>query len=356
MLRSGNARIGEMMKKILIVLTFVFISLLSFADNTNTEITIMSLDEQTIELDFNVKLLLGMIKAENNPKYKKLLDYIDDNLAKKGEVKYSANINLKKASSEVFSESGELLYEEKLPEEFMDILNYSLATADDKEKTKKVIKGFYENTAYMLISKNNGKPKFFKEVNLESDGHKIKNTIEVILKRELTEAEKKELLSLKNEKLITKYRTYVDNEISKVYTDNNLTILKEFKNSTETLTAYDKNRNSLKREKRYTDSSYSNGTLKSYKNDKLVDEIVFENSMPKLKKMYYDDGNLAFEFPLKDGKIHGEAKKYYRSGKIREVYSFKNGKREGIGREYSETGEIIKESLYKDNEEIKKIK
>ena len=64
--------------------------------------------------------------------------------------------------------------------------------------------------------------------------------MEVILKRELTEAEKKELLSLKNEKLITKYRTYVDNEISKVYTDNNLTILKEFKNSTETLTAYDK--------------------------------------------------------------------------------------------------------------------
>ena len=98
MLWCGYARIGGMMKKILIVLTFVFISLLSFADNTNTEITIMSLDEQTIELDFNVKLLLGMIKAENNPKYKKLLDYIDDNLAKKGEVKYSANINLKKAS------------------------------------------------------------------------------------------------------------------------------------------------------------------------------------------------------------------------------------------------------------------
>jgi len=156
----------------------------------------------------------------------------------------------------------------------MDILNYSLATADDKEKTKKSIKGFYENTAYMLISKNNGKPKFFKEVNLESDGHKIKNTMEVILKRELTEAEKKELLSLKNEKLITKYRTYVDNEISKVYTDNNLTILKEFKNLTETLTAYDKNRNSLKREKRYTDSSYSNGILKSYKNDKLPTNTV----------------------------------------------------------------------------------
>ena len=44
---------------------------------------------------------------------------------------------------EVFSENGELLYEEKLPEEFMDILNYSLATADDKrKKLKKSIKRF----------------------------------------------------------------------------------------------------------------------------------------------------------------------------------------------------------------------
>ena len=344
------------MKKIFIVLTFIFISLLTFADNTNTEITIMSLDEQTIELDFNVKLLLGMIKAENNPKYKKLLDYIDDNLAKKGEVKYSANINLKKASSEVFSESGELLYEEKLPEEFMDLLNYSLVTADDREKTKKFIKGLYENTAYMLISKNNGKPKFFKEVNLESDGHKIKNTIEVILKRELTEAEKKELLSLKNEKLITKYRTYVDNEISKVYTDNNLTMLKEFKNLTETSIVYIKNNESIKKEIKYTDNTLSNGTMKSYKNDKLMEEIIFENSMPKLQKLYYENGKLEAEIPFKNDEVNGEVKIYYENGKIKEITPVKDGKKEGIGREYSETGEIIKESLYKDNEEIKKIK
>ena len=133
-------------------------------------------------------------------------------------------------------------------------------------------------------------------------------------------------------------------------------MVKEFKNLTETLTIYDKNRSSLKKEKKYTDSNYSNGTLKSYKNDKLVEEIFFENSMPKLKKMYYDDGNLAFEFPLKNGVINGEAKKYFRSGKIKEKYSFKNGKREGIGREYNETGKIIKEVLYKDDEEVKKIK
>ena len=126
------------MKKIFIVLTFIFISLASFAYNVNVGVRI-PLGEQKVELDFNVKLLLGMIKAENNPKYKKLLDYIDENLAKKGEVKYSANISLKRASSEVFSENGELLYEEKLPKEFMNFVNYSLSAADDKAKVKKLV-------------------------------------------------------------------------------------------------------------------------------------------------------------------------------------------------------------------------
>ena len=84
------------MKKIFIIFTFIFISLVSFANNVNVGVRI-PLGEQKVELDFNVKLLLGMIKAENNPKYKKLLDYIDENLAKKGEVKYSANISLKKS-------------------------------------------------------------------------------------------------------------------------------------------------------------------------------------------------------------------------------------------------------------------
>ena len=59
---------------------------------------------------------------------------------------------------------------------------------------------------------------------------------------------------------------------------------------------------------------------------------------------------------MKNGEVNGEAKNYYENGKIKEVYSFKNGKKEGIGREYSETGEIIKEVLYKDDEEVKKIK
>ena len=343
------------MKKIFIVFTFIFISLLSFANNVNVGVRI-PLGEQKVELDFNVKLLLGMIKAENNPKYKKLLDYIDENLAKKGEVKYSANISLKKASTEVFSENGELLYEEKLPEEFMNILNYSLATADDKAKVKKFIKGSYEKPAYMIISKNNGKPKIFIERSMEPDEHKIKTTTEVTLKRGLTEAEKKELLSLKNDKLITKYKSYVDSEISKAYTDNNLTMVQEFKNLTETSIAYIKNNENIKKEIKYTDNTLSNGTMKSYKNDKLMEEIIFENSMPKLQKLYYENGKLETEIPFKNDEVNGEVKIYYENGKIKEITPVKDGKKEGIGREYSETGKIITEILYKDDEEVKKIK
>ena len=45
-----------------------------------------------------------------------------------------------------------------------------------------------------------------------------------------------------------------------------------------------------------------------------------------------------------------------RMEKIKEITPVKDGKKEGIGREYSETGKIITEILYKDDEEVKKIK
>lgn len=343
------------MKKFLIILTFIFCSLLGFADNVNVGVRI-PLGEQKVELDFNVKLLLGMIKAENNPKYKKLLDYIDENLAKKGEVKYSANISLKRASSEVFSENGELLYEEKLPKEFTELLNHSMSVVDNKKETKNFFEEMYGKATYVLITKNNGKLKLFVEQNMGTNKEKMQVLTETVLKRELTENEKKELLILKNYELLVKYKTYIESEISKVYVNNKLTMVQEFKNLTETSIAYIKNNESIKKEIKYTDNTLSNGTMKSYKNDKLMEEIIFENSMPKLQKMYYDNGNLAVEIPMKNGEVNGKAKNYYENGKIKEVYSFKNGKKEGIGKEYSETGEIIKEVLYKDDEEVKKIK
>ena len=338
------------MKKIFIVLTFIFISLLSFADNTNVGVRI-PLGEQKVELDNNLKFLLGLTKVENDPKYKKLVDYVEDNLTKKGIVKYSGAINLKKGAMEIFSENGVLLSEEKLPDEFMTMISFPLNFEDDKEKVKKMLKEAYENPAYVTISKNNGKPKIYMERTMGPAEEKIKIIDEVILKRELTEAEKKELLSLENDKLIEKYKSYIESESSKGYQNNKLIITKEFKNLTETAVMYDKDNSSVKMEIKYKDNSLKNGTARSYTNNKLVQEMVFENSTAILIREYHDNGNLATELPA-----NGEAKIYYENGKIKESVPVKNGKREGIAREYDETGKVIKETLYRNDKEIKKAK
>ena len=338
------------MKKIFIVLTFVFISLLGFADNTNVGVRI-PLGEQKVELDPSLKMLMGLTKVENDPKYKKLVDYVEDNLTKKGIVKYSGAINLKKGAMEIFSENGVLLSEEKLPDEFMTMISFPLNFEDDKEKVKKMLKEAYENPTYVTISKNNGKPKIHMERTMGPAEEKIKIIDEVILKRELTEAEKKELLSLENDKLIEKYKSYIESESSKGYQNNKLIITKEFKNLTETAVMYDKDNSSVKMEIKYKDNSLKNGTARSYTNNKLVQEIVFENSTATLLREYHDNGNLATELPA-----NGEAKIYYENGKVKESVPVKNGKREGIAREYDETGKVIKETLYRNDKEIKKAK
>ena len=338
------------MKKIFIVLTFIFISLLSFADNTNVGVRI-PLGEQKVELDPSLKMLMGLTKVENDPKYKKLVDYVEENLAKKGIVKYSAAINLKKGAMEIFSENGVLLSEEKLPDEFMTMISFPLNFEDDKEKVKKMLKEAYENPAYVTISKNNGKPKIYMERTMGPAEEKIKIIDEVILKRELTEAEKKEMLSLKNDELIAKYKSYIEIESSKGYQNNKVVMAKEFKNLTETAVMYDKDNSSVKMEIKYKDNSLKNGTARSYTNNKLVQEMVFENSTAILLREYHDNGNLAAELPA-----NGEAKTYYENGKVKESIPIKNGKREGVGKEYDETGKVIKETLYRNDKEMKKAK
>lgn len=343
------------MKKFLIILTFIFCSLLGFADNVNVGVRI-PLEEPKIILDFNMKLMMGVVKVENNLKYKKLVSYVDENLSKKGRVKYSANINLKNTTIEIFSENGELLYEEKLPKEFTELLNHSMSVVDNKKETKNFFEEMYGKSTYVLITKNNGKLKLFVEQNMGTNKKKMQVLTETVLKRELTENEKKELLILKNYELLVKYKTYIESEISKVYVNNKLTMVQEFKNLTETSIVYIKNNESIKKEIKYTDNTLSNGTMKSYKNDKLMEEIIFENSMPKLQKLYYENGKLEAEIPFKNDEVNGEVKIYYENGKIKEITPVKDGKKEGIGREYSETGKIITEILYKDDEEVKKIK
>ena len=338
------------MKKFLIILTFLFVSIFAYSDSAISY-------SKSVNIDFDIRVMMGLTKIEetDNPKYKKFLNYIDENLVKKGEVKYSHKVNMDKKVVEFFSEKGEILLTENLPKEFLDIIDNSIRVAVNKEEIKKTIKNIYEDPyTYVSISKYKENLILFTEENMVNRG-KIKNTISVVLKRELTDNEKNELIYLKdnnNDEFFQKYRTYIDSETTKTYINDKLELFQEIKSLTETTILYKKNEVS-KVIVEYSDNNHINSVVKSYKNDKLLKETFIKNKKIVLEKEYYANGKLAREIPLKDGLINGEAKDYYENGKIRSTATFVNGDIDGIVKEYNQAGKVIKETLYKNGKKVK---
>ena len=337
------------MKKILIILTFLFVSIFAYSDSAISY-------SKSVNIDFDVRVMMGLTKIEekDNPKYKKFLDYINENLAKKGEVKYSHKLNMDKKAVEFFSEKGEILLTENLPKEFLDIIDNSIRVAVNKEEIKKTIKNIYEDPyTYVSISKYKENLILFTEENMVNRG-KIKNTISVVLKRELTDNEKNELIYLKdndNDEFFKKYRTYLESETTKTYINDKLELFQEIKGLTETTILYKNETSKVVIE--YTDSSHLSSVDKEYRNDRLLKEIFVKNKEIVLEKEYYANGKLAREIPLKDGLINGEVKDYYENGKIRSTATFVNGHIDGVVKEYNQAGKVIKETLYKNGKKVK---
>ena len=349
MLWCRYARIGGKMKKFLIILIFLFVSIFTYSDSAISY-------SKSVNIDFDIRVMIGLTKIEekDNPKYKKSLDYINENLAKKGEVKYSHKLNMDKKAVEFFSEKGELLLIENLPKEFLNIIDNSIRVAINKEEIKKTIKNIYEDPyTNVTISKYKGSLILFTEENMVNRG-KIKNTISVVLKRELTDNEKNELIYLKdsnNDEFFNKYRTYINSETTKTYINDKLELFQELKGLTETTILYKNETSKVVIE--YTDSSRLNSVVKSYRNDRLLNETFFKNKDIVLEKEYYASGKLAREIPLKDSLINGEVKDYYENGKIRSTTNFVNGDIDGVIKEYNQAGKVIKETLYKNGKKVK---
>ena len=332
------------MKKILILLIFLFISIFSYST----------------DVDFDIRVMMGLTKIEekDNPKYKKFLNYIDENLAKKGEVKYSHKINMGRKGVEFYSEKGEILFTENLPKEFLDIVDNSIKIAENKEEIKKTIKNIYEDPyIYVTISKYRESLILFTEENIVNRG-KIKKIMSVVLKRELTDDEKNDLIYLKDnnsDDFFKKYRTYLESETTKIYTNDKLELFHEIRGLTDTAILYGKNE-VLKEVLEYTDTSRLDAVAKEYKNDKLLKETIYKNKEIVLEKEYYYNEKLAREIPMKDGLIHGKVKTYYENGKIRSTANFLNGNIDGPLREYNQVGKLIQETLYKNGNKVKKKK
>ena len=260
-----------------------------------------------------------------------------------------------KKAVEFFSEKGEILLTENLPKEFLDIVDRSIRVAENKEEIKKIIKNIYEDPyTNVTISKYKEKLILFTEEDMVNRD-KIKYTMSVVLKRELTDNEKNELIYLKDnndDEFFKKYRTYLDSETTKTYINDKLELFQEIKGLTDTIILYRKNEVS-KKVLEYTDSSRLNSVVKKYKNDRLLKETFIKNKKIVLEKEYYASGKLAREIPLKDGLINGEAKDYYENGKIRSTTNFVNGDIDGVVKEYNQAGKVIKETLYKNGKKVK---
>ena len=337
------------MKKFLIILIFLFVSIFAYSDSAFSY-------SKSVNIDFDIRVMMGLTKIEekNNPKYKKFLNYIDENLVKKGEIKYSHKVNMDKKVVEFFSEKGELLLTENLPKEFLDIVDNSIRVAVNKEEIKKTIKNIYEDPyTYVAISKYKENIILFTEQNMVNRG-KIKTTVSVVLKRELTNNEKNELIYLKNndsDEFFKKYRTYLESETTKTYINDKLELFQEIKDLTETTILYKNEISKVVIE--YTDDSRINSVVKSYRNDRLLTKTFFKNKDIVLEKEYYANEKLAREMPIKNGLINGEVKDYYENGKIRSTASFVNGGIDGVVKEYNQAGKVIKETLYKNGKKVK---
>ena len=261
------------MKKILVLLIFLFVSIFTYSDSAFSY-------SKSVNIDFDIGIMMGLTKVEknNNQRYKKFLNYIDENLAKKNEVKYSHKLNMDKRVVEFFSEKGDILLTENLPKEFLDIIDNSIRVAVNKEEIKKTIKNIYEDPyTYVSISKYKENLILFIEENIVNRG-KIKNTISVVLKRELTDAEKNDLIYLKDndsDEFFKKYRAYLESETTKTYINDKLEFFQEIRGLTEINILYKNEISKVVIE--YTDDSRINSVYKAYRNDRLLTETFFKN-------------------------------------------------------------------------------
>ena len=84
----------------------------------------------------------------------------------------------------------------------------------------------------------------------------------------------------------------------------------------------------------------------------LAKDFECKNEQDKIKgcveRMYYDNGNLQYEIPFKNGVKEGVEKYYFDYGGLKSETPYKNDKAEGISKEYYyENGGLETEFSYK---------
>ena len=68
-----------------------------------------------------------------------------------------------------------------------------------------------------------------------------------------------------------------------------------------------------------------------------------------VERIYYENGQLKWEAPYKDGKENGVERKYYENGQLASEIPYKDGKADGVWKVYYDNGRLERETSYKNN-------
>lgn len=99
-----------------------------------------------------------------------------------------------------------------------------------------------------------------------------------------------------------------------------------------------------------------NGVVKFYReNGQLWFETPYVNGIKHgISKHYHANGKLASAVQMTKDQASGIGKWYYESGKLRRELTYIDGRANGIQKEYYENGKLEKQTLYKNDEVVKK--
>ena len=84
-------------------------------------------------------------------------------------------------------------------------------------------------------------------------------------------------------------------------------------------------------------------------NDKVKNASLYFSDLQLKVKFYFENGNLQFESPIKNGKYNGLAKRYYDNGKLWQKINYVNHKAEGSYESYYKNGKKNQEIIFKNN-------
>lgn len=338
-------------RNLLIITIFILCSIFSFS--AMQEKYTIPLGEKKVTGDFNFKVALGILKEEkkNDLNYKKFFDYIDENLSKNGEVSYYGGINFRKRLEEITSEKGEVLYSEGMSKEALAMIELAKKFEDKEHKgsVDKFLETFMNVKAKTTIIKKDNLLKLIEERVMGDEENKIETITETIFKRELTEAEKKEILALKDaEEIVAKYKSYIQISEGKGYENGKLKLIQRETENETTATMYGENGETQKIYAKKTDDD--NAEMKMYLNDNLETEVITTNGKI-IQREYYSNGKIKSEETYQEDKTIRKA--YHENGKLSEEIISDNKGGNISEKYYDKNGKIIKE---KKNNKSKKVK